>query len=1512
MKVESIEDIYELSPLQEGMLFHTLLTPGSGMYFEQVGFGFTGPLNVQAFEHAWQTVLDRHTILRTSFHWDNPGKPLQVVHRSVSLRVEYLDWSDLPGDTCSDRLDAFLAADRARGFELSEAPLLRLTVIAKPANETYIVLSLHHLLLDGWSSALVYQEAGALYEACCSGEPLSLPPCRPFGDYIAWLQKQDLFLAEAYWRKRLAGYQGAPPLGTGLAPSPQHRQTQFEVCEARIKPVTTDALRQLAVRHQLTLNTIAQGAWALLLSRYSGEEDVVFGATASGRPAELDGVESMVGLFINTLPVRVRVPGHLGLAPWLRELQGDQLDARSFEHTPLVQVHAWSDAARKAPLFETLLAFENFPAGSRSSDTSLEYRTFTRTNYPLSLSVVPGAGWALKLIYATPRFAGREMRRLLGHFEQILSSMAADPHRRLSSIDLPTRAESRQFSDWNDTATAYARDSTVHRLFEEQARRTPDSIAVSFGQECLTYDELNRRASQLSHLLREQHVRAETVVGVCVESPIDFAVSMLAILKAGGAYLPLDPAYPDERLRFMLEDSRAVAIVTRQSHAPKRALEDRPVLILESLDHNAPELVESLQDVTTAENIAYVMYTSGSTGRPKGASIPHRAVIRTVRNTNYLAFGPAQVVAQMSSFSFDAVTFEFWGALLNGGRVAGIAKSVALSPDGLADALRAEHVTSAFVTTDLFNSLVRERPGIFSPVENLLTGGSALNTTWIAACLREGPPRRLLNVYGPTESTTFASWQLISEIPESARTVPIGRPVSNTQIHVLDRQLAHTPVGVAGEIYIGGDGLARGYLNRPDTTAEKFLPDPFSTTPGARLYRTGDKASLREDGAIEFLGRLDDQVKLRGFRVEVGEIEAVLRAQPEVHEAVVVVREDVAEAKRLVAYVVPADARLTSADLRRALETALPDYMVPSAFILRDALPLMPNGKVDRRALATAAERPAAEEHYAEPTTPAEKTLAEIWSQVLSLKRVGIHDNFFQLGGDSIISIQIVARAREAGLYLTLNQLFHNQTIAQLAAVATTEAAACANDGTLEGDFPLTPIQRWFFEDQPVDPHHFNHSALVEVPPGLDAAMLAQTTVRLVFHHDALRLRFRQEDGRWLQSYDTTTGTPLFRVVDLRTVATQDLRARVRSECEAAQTGLNLQSGPIAQFVWFDLGDRPGRLLVVIHHLAIDAVSWTILMEDFWRAYESLARGEALVLPAKTSSFRQWANRLSEFAQTPKLQRELPYWLAAVAGASGKIPLDAPGGENLASAVGSVTAELDEESTRSLLQDVPKAYRTQINDALLTALAQALGTWIRENKVRFDLEGHGREPLFDDVDLTRTVGWFTTIFPVTLEVPADNPGEALKAVKEQLHQVPHRGLSYGLLRYVSPESGLSNSPASDVAFNYLGQVAALPDLEPVGPPRSPRARRRHLIEVNAEITSGHLRVHWEFSEHHHRRTTVEQVAGEFISRLRALVEHCRSMENVGFTPSDFAQAGITQKDLDKVIAAVERSARQSG
>jgi amino acid adenylation domain-containing protein/non-ribosomal peptide synthase protein (TIGR01720 family) len=1182
----------------------------------------------------------------------------------------------------------------------------------------------------------------------------------------------------------------------------------------------------------------------------------------------------------------------------------------------------------------------------------------------------------------------------LGHFQTLLAGLVANPRQRLSDLPLLTAAERHQLLvEWNKTNVDYLHDGCLHELFEAQVERTPEAIAVvppllplmEQREGGITYRELNRRANQLAHHLRALGVRPETLVGICMERSLEMMVGLLGLLKAGGAYLPLDPTYPEERLAFMLSDAQASVLLTQEKlkfKIPRTFLgasassqdsvqgdgqnsrpSGQPTILC--LDTDWPLISQSSTDNPTpgtlADNLAYVVYTSGSTGKPKGTMISHRGLMNYLRwCLKAYAVADGQGAPVHSSLGFDLTITGLFAPLLVG-------RTVTLLPEDegaetLAIALQQGQDFSLVKLTPAHLELLNRQlqPGeAAGRTRSFIIGGEALRGEILSFWQRHAPATRLINEYGPTETVVGCCVYEVPDESSMAGAVPIGRPIANTQLYVLDRRLQPTPIGVPGELYIGGDGLARGYLNRPDLTAEKFIPNPFRTTAdgrlptaaaesstfsglpsvvGSRLYKTGDLARYLPDGNIEFLGRIDHQVKIRGYRVELGEIEVALSHHPAMRDTVVLARSNKygPSQKQLVAYLVAdPERRPTVGELRSFLKQTLPDYMIPSSFVFVEALPLTPNGKVDRQALPVPGQaRPNLEEKtLVAPQTHAEQVLTEIWSQILQIERIGVHDNFFELGGDSILSIQIIARANQAGLRLTPRQFFQHQTIAELAAVAEIAVVTSIEQGLVTGPVPLTPIQHWFFEQNLPEPQHWNQAMLLEAKQPLNPALLEQAVRYLLAHHDALRLRFyptlspppnrgEKEGEGWQQINAALIESTPFSHIDLSAHSPVEARAAIEATAAKLQASLNLAEGPLIQVALFDLGSvQPNRLLIVIHHLAVDGVSWRILLEDLQTAYRQLEQGETVHLPAKTTSYKQWAELLAEAIKTRASeasgQTELAYWLAEPSLPIPPLPLDYPEGRqaNTEASARTVTVSLNAEETRALLQEVPAAYRTQINDVLLTALGQAFAGWTGASALLFDLEGHGREEIVAEVDLSRTIGWFTTIFPVCLDLrAAPQPGEALKSMKEQLRRIPEHGMGYGLWRYLSEDSAIVSQlrarPQAEMSFNYLGQFdqvlaeSALFRLarESSGPDHSLQGRRRYILEVEGSIMAGRLQVVWVYSENLHRRSTIKRLAEDFIGALRTLISHCQSSQAGGYTPSDFPEANLSQAELDDLLA----------
>jgi len=1082
MNSEAIDLIYELSPMQQAMLFHSLYAPGSGVYVLQLSLRLTGRLDLRAFERAWQLIVDRHDILRTAFFWEGMEKPVQVVYRQAALEVKRESWRGLDPAAQRVRLARFLDADREKGFDLAVAPLMRVMLLELGADVYQVVWTQHHLVVDGWSQGQVLRELFAAYAAFVAGSEPGLPAVRGYREYISWLQRQDLGQAEAFWRRTLAGFDSPTWIAgaDGKAEGPAWQDSGER--ELALPAAASRALAEAARRHALTLNTLVQGAWALFLAKETGASnaantantaDIVFGTTVAGRPPGLAGVESIVGPFINTLPLRAEVRPGLRLWEWLGDLQERQVEMRRFEHSPLVEVQRWSALPAGVRLFDHIVVFENQalaggPAGEAAQVPGLTITAeggSSLTNYPLNLIVLPGATLTLMIRYDTSRFTATAVARMMARLENLLGALATDEDLALEDVPQISEAERHQIVvEWGRPAEPSSGD-TLQARFEDQARRTPGAVAATHAGTSLTYAELSRRANQLAWHLRAMGVGPEERVGLCGERSLELLEGILGIVKAGGAYVPLDPRYPSDRLAYMAEDAGVRVVVGTEDLISGMALER---VALDALRPHLDTLpVTDPPVVIGSASLAYVIYTSGSTGRPKGVQVTHGNVVRLFDATDeWFGFGPADVWTLFHSYAFDFSVWEIWGALLHGGRVVVVPWEVSRAPEQLMALLAAEKITVLNQTPSAFAQLARvdaERGGVPASLRLVIFGGEALDvgslTPWFA---RHGDRRpRLVNMYGITETTVHVTYRPLSARDTGGSSV-IGERIPDLGLYLLDPSLQPMPIGVAGEIAVGGAGLARGYLGRPELTAERFVPDGLSGLSGARLYRSGDLGRFLPDGDVEYLGRIDHQVKIRGFRIELGEIEAVLASHPAVRECVVLARQDAVETPgrsqeksdvRLVAYLIAKDPASQPApeELRAHLRATLPDHMVPAAFVWLPALTLTQNGKIDRKALPAPEGLRAAESDYVPPADAVEERLAEIWSEVLRVERVGAHHDFFALGGHSLLATQVASRLREAfGLEIPLRGLFEAPTVAGLAEVIDEQAeqAAAAIDLT--------------------------------------------------------------------------------------------------------------------------------------------------------------------------------------------------------------------------------------------------------------------------------------------------------------------------------------------------------------------------------------------------------------------------------------------------------------------------------
>ncbi|HZI58071.1 MAG TPA: amino acid adenylation domain-containing protein, partial [Verrucomicrobiae bacterium] len=1402
--MELIEKAYELSPMQHGMLFHAIGESGSGVDIEQIVCQLDEPLNTVAMLRAWELIASRHTILRTAFAWEGVAEPLQQVCESVTIPSEIIDWRSADDAEQAARWRRLLTSDRRQGFDLSRAPLMRLHIVQLGETSCRMLWTFHHALLDGRSFPIVLREVFAAYTAFRDGvqEGPQLAARKPYYDYIEWLRAQDLAQAEQFFREKLNGFR-AP---TAIPSSAPGDASIWGVAQCRLSEASTQKLSAFAQSAGVTVSTLLQGAWTLLLHHHSGEEDIVFGATRAGRASTLNDADAPVGLFINTLPMRIAVRPDAPVGDWLREIRKQHVALRPYEQTPLRIIQKASEVPGGVGLFNSILVFENYlldtalrSQGGEWGNRHFEY--IGQTNFPLTLIVYADREMVLRLEHDPKKLNSAGAERVLGHLHTLLEGICVDAAQAISNVPFLTEVETSELLSPPHTVSQV--DECLHQRFERQAAWTPESVAVTCDGESLTYRELNQRANAVASRLVALGAGPEVLIGLCVERNLGMVIGILGILKAGAAYLPIDLSYPPERVAFMLEDAGVPVLLSQRSLAASLPKHQGTVLFLDDVTESANETPDSQ---AKPESLAYVIYTSGSTGKPKGCQITHANVVRLFDQTDHwYGFQPSDVWTLFHSCAFDFSVWEIWGALLYGGKVVVVPYWVSRSPEAFAELLRRERVTVLNQTPSAFRQLTPFVLAGTSPAEQTLRyvifGGEALELASLLPWMEQYGDSKpaLINMYGITETTVHVTYRPITlkEVRAGSGSL-IGEPIPDLAVYVLNPQGQPVPLGVAGEMYVGGAGVARGYLRRPELTAQRFIDSPFAS---GRLYRTGDLARRLPNGDLEYLGRIDHQVKIRGFRIELGEIESVISLFPGIREVVVIAREDKPGEKKLVAYYCAAQEVGLDA-LRARMKASLPDYMVPAAFMRMDALPLTSNGKVDRRALpAPDMSRTSRKNTYVAPRTPAEQALARIWGEVLGIEVPGVHDNFFELGGDSILSIQVISRARQAGLAITPRELFQSPTIAELAIAAPQVVDAPVYKEAASGEVSLTPIQRWFFAQPLENRNYWNQTFLFTVPPGIDIDHLEQALAAAVAHHDAFRLRFEQTSLGWCQRY--ADGVPAVTIARADHIFTE---AEILDAAGKLQGSLDIAQGPLLAVMFFPMdAEQPGRLLLTVHHLAIDGVSWRLLLEDVESAYWALQESKQIALPSRTDSYKAWSAALAAYAERPEVRAQSDYWRTVPDAVAVELPLDHVAGLNIEESTETVAATLTAEQTELLLRQVPAAYHSQINDLLLTALAESFRPWTGREFLLVDVEGHGREDI-GAIDVSRTIGWFTSIYPVRLSVkPGAGLDVSLQSVKNQLRQIPEKGIGYGLLRDQLAELSQAGVPHANVLFNYLGQ-----------------------------------------------------------------------------------------------------------
>ncbi len=1562
------EELCPLSFAQERLWFLDQLDSGNIAYNITHALLWEGSLEVDKVEKAFQYIIKRHESLRTNFTMDsNSGQARQYIQKERSWSLSVEDLSHLPWDKANEEAEKICQREAQKTFSLEKDCLLRISLIRLSSESAVLFLNIHHIIADLWSLGILLNEFTKVYCSLTSEQKLELESLNiQYADFAHWqknwLQGEVLEEQLNYWRKNL------DQAATGLNlpadyPRPADQTFRGDRCYLEMDQDLLSSLYYLSETQGVTLFMTLLAAFETLLYRYSGQKDFNVGSAIANRNRR--EIENLIGFFVNTLVLRARVSPEQSFVDLLQKVKINTLSAYDHQDLPfekVVDVLRPERNLSQTPFFQVMFVLQNTPLGNSSlPGVEISHFDFAQTiaKFDLTVSLTENEGkisgyWE----FNTDLFKLRTIERMRDHFLALLRSILDNPQKQIGRLDF-LNAEEKTFlvDTCNQTKAPYSSTRLIHELFEEQVKIGPERIAVIQDHNYLSYEKLNTQANQIARYLKSLGVENGDFVGIYVERNLDSIAGLMGVLKAGGTYVPLETNFPKARLQWILNNLKVRFLITESDLLEKISslrhdldflgeiicLDEESRFIRSKLitDFSGRATVSSREDweamgednlvfSISVDHLAYVIFTSGSTGTPKGVMVRHQPVVNLIEWVNQtFSIGSEDRVLFITSFCFDLSVYDIFGLLAAGGSLRIASRQDIQDPEKLLSILDDESITfwdSAPAALQQLTTFLHESRSANHPLRLVFLSGDWIPITLPDKIRANFPQAQVISLGGATEATIWSNFYPIGKVKPHWSSIPYGKPIQNARYYILDTYLNPCPIGVAGDLYIGGDCLADGYIQDPAQTGEKFIADPFSHEEGKKIYKTGDRARLWSDGNMEFLGRKDNQVKVRGFRIELGEIEAVLFQHPKIRDAVVVAREEKqSREKRLIAYFVPTEmpvesakskfpevAEISLSDLRTFLRERLPEYMTPSAFIKIKEIPLTPSGKVATKALPEPESKMLSEKQFISPRSKTELILAEIWQDVLKVPQVGIMDNFFELGGDSILSIQIVSRAKAQGISLAPRDIFRHQTIAEMAQVAKKAEREVEEQRSISGRVPLTPIQHWFFSQSLPDPDHWNQGLLLDVKK-IELSHLKEIMRQVVEHHDMLRTRYWQEKGTWFQEILPQVSPPPLTHSRLENLEEEAIQEQVDKIATQVQKSLRIGEGKLFAAHYFSLSSEEGLLLLVIHHLVIDGVSWRILLEDLSLGYRELYARQKVELPSKTTSFLAWAEEMQKQSQDQKSwQKEIDFWLKASHRKPwGLIPLDFLQGQNRESSQRSVVWKAKKDLTEALLKRTVSVYHTQVPDLLLTALLFALDEWKGEDSNwLIDLESHGREEFNADMDLSRSLGWFTSLYPVLLskkDLSAKDIGRVIKEVKECLHRVPDQGISYGLWRYMGNSSSVREELSlqrAELVFNYLGQYQltgdsfyeGLSDLS-IGSFHSLQGRRPHRLAIQAKVVEEKLQLDFQYSANLHRESSIENLAHLYEKSLIQIISHCQEDGAGGYTPSDFSLASLNQDQL---------------
>lgn len=1497
--LDMCDNAFELSSAQKRQWVMYELDADCPNYNNTVVLTVNGQVIVPCLKMAIYQLIERHDTLRTKFK-SVDGVPYQVVDESIDLYIDEIDLQGMDEEEQKVKLEEIYYKEVNKVMNITLEYPIRVSLIYLNRDKIKLLISIHHIVSDGWSMRVLLQDLSVIYEDIIKMGYSRIPKLsKKYSDFVAWEKKflsgNDFEEQLSYWKSEFEG--DIPYLNLPFDKKrPEENRNLGKRLIFDINQETTKELKDLANEKGCTLYMLLMSAFTCLLQRYTSQEDIILGTLIANR--QNSEFEKMIGFFVNTLPIKLKADPQMDFGNLVDQVKTKTLKMYDNQYVPfdvLINKLQVKREANTNPLFQVLFVVQNAQIESIKSDNllwNLEIKDSETCKFDFSVQIFQIHNkLSVKFEYNCELFEDETIQRWKEHFERILKEITKDSNKKIGEYDFISNKERNLISDVNNTKRTYESNTSIYELFNKVKEKNLDKIAVTFKDENITYGELNARVNGFADYLYQSGVKKQDSVAIVTEKSINLIIAILATIKIGAIYVPVSDKYPEDLVDYIINDSNTKVMICNINYSKCD--------YLKKIDINKKCEINSDDNTikVNCNDIAYVMYTSGSTGKPKGVLVTHKNIIRLVNNTNFIDFKPLDVILQTGSLTFDASTFEVWGALLNGLKLQLVEEEVLLDVNLLREEIVKSRASIMWITSPLFNQLSEINMKLFDGIRVLLVGGDVLSPKNISNVKNACRGITIINGYGPTENTTFSTTYKIDKNFKTS--IPIGRPIANSTAYILNENFNLQPVGVVGELCVGGDGVAKGYLNRDNLNKEKFIDDPFNK--GNKLYRTGDYAKLMKDGSIYFIGRVDHQVKIRGFRIELQAIEQEINNIEGVKRGIVCCKDGANGDKKIVAYI----AGKNKDEVLKELKEKLPSYMIPAYFVQVDNIPLTHNGKVDISALPEPNVN--LETNYESPRNDLEQKIADVWAEVLGIKKVGINDNFFEVGGDSIKAIQIVSRLSKYNIKLETRNLLKYPFIKDLIKCVEIDTKVEKSNEVIEGKVECTPIQKWFFKHRFEGMNHFNQSMIIYNKDSFDENLVRKTFSKITEYHDALRMKYDVQDENVIQYNKGIKEGNNYSLEVIELYDQDDYRSEILKEEKRIQESIDLKSGPLVKLALFKTKEGD-HLLITIHHLVVDGVSWRIILEDFKYIYLLIKLGKEVQMPNKTTSYMEWAKELKEYVMKNEFKKERSYWKNVVSSQE-LLDVDKKVELRLLKDSGSEEVKLSKEYTNKLLTGVNKAYNTEINDILLTALGASIKLWKGINNIIVNLEGHGREEIIKDVDITRTVGWFTSQYPVLLDMKNSNDiPYTIKTIKEYMRCIPQKGISYQMLKYSDREDYKENLDfKEEISFNYLGQFDEDINTKLFANSSiiaehsiTPNFILLNKLNINGKIINGHLEFTILYNKKEYKEESILKFTNIFKSKIEEIIRHCIEKDDTEKTPSDFGCRDLSLNDFDKI------------